>query len=88
MKRLLFVFNPHAGKGMIKANLCDIVNIFTKGGYEVTVYPTQAPQDGMKKIISDGDRFNIVVVSGGDGTLSEGVNAIMRLRTKVSYTVK
>jgi YegS/Rv2252/BmrU family lipid kinase len=83
MKRLLFVFNPHAGKGMIKANLCDIVNIFTKGGYEVTVYPTQAPQDGMKKIISDGDRFNVVVVSGGDGTLSEGVNAIMRMRTKV-----
>lgn len=83
MKRLLFVFNPHAGKGMIKNNLCDIVNIFTKGGYEVTVYPTQAAQDGMKKIIADGDRFDLVVVSGGDGTLSEGVNAMMQLKTKV-----
>ena len=24
MKKLLFVFNPHAGKGQIKDNLCDI----------------------------------------------------------------
>ena len=36
MKKLLFVFNPHAGKGQIKDNLCDIVDIFTKGGYEVS----------------------------------------------------
>ena len=42
MKKLLFVFNPHAGKGQIKDNLCDIVDIFTKGGYEVVTYPTQA----------------------------------------------
>ena len=41
MKKLLFVFNPHAGKGQIKDNLCDIVDIFTKGGYEVVTYPTQ-----------------------------------------------
>ena len=46
MKKLLFVFNPHAGKGMIKNNLCDIIDIFTKNGYEVTAYPTQAPLDG------------------------------------------
>ena len=46
MKKLLFVFNPHAGKGQIKDNLCDIVDIFTKGGYEVVTYPTQAKLDG------------------------------------------
>lgn len=83
MKKLLFVFNPHAGKGLIKNELCDIVNIFTCGGYEVTVYPTQAPRDGMNKIISDGLRFDMIVVSGGDGTLSEAVKAMMKLGTKI-----
>lgn len=83
MKKLLFVFNPHAGKGLIKNELCDIVNIFTCGGYEVTVYPTQAPRDGMNKIISDGPRFDMIVVSGGDGTLSEAVKAMMKLGTKI-----
>ena len=34
-KRMLFVFNPKAGKGRIKMHLLDIVDIFNKGGYEV-----------------------------------------------------
>ena len=41
-KKLLFVFNPCAGKGLLKAKLGDIIDIFTKSGYEVTAYPTQA----------------------------------------------
>ena len=48
-KKLLFVFNPLAGKGLVKANLCDIIDVFTKQGYEVTAYPTQAPADGYEK---------------------------------------
>ncbi|MBR1393703.1 MAG: diacylglycerol kinase family lipid kinase [Ruminococcus sp.] len=83
MKKLLFVFNPHAGKGLIKNELCDIVDIFTRAGFEVTVYPTQAPRDGMNKIINDGLRFDMIVVSGGDGTLSEAVKAMMKLGTKI-----
>ena len=31
-KRMLFVFNPKAGKGRIKMHLLDIVDIFTKVG--------------------------------------------------------
>ena len=40
-KKMLFIFNPKAGKGKIKANLLDIVDIFNKGGYEVIIYSTQ-----------------------------------------------
>ncbi|MBQ7186687.1 MAG: diacylglycerol kinase family lipid kinase [Ruminococcus sp.] len=83
MKKLLLVFNPHAGKGLIKNHLCDIINIFTRGGYEVTAYPTQAKNDGMNKIITDGNRYDVIVVSGGDGTLSEAVKAVMTMGTKV-----
>ena len=83
MKKLLFVYNPHAGKGLIKNHLCDIINIFTRGGYEVTAYPTQAPRDGMNKIIRDCSRFDILVVSGGDGTLSEAIKAMMQLEHKI-----
>ena len=35
-KKLVFIFNPKAGKGKIKTSLMDIVDIFNKGGYEVT----------------------------------------------------
>ncbi len=77
MKKLLFVFNPFAGKGLIKSNLYEIIDVFTKGGYNVTCYPTQAPLDGFEKIRKDASYYDLVVVSGGDGTLSEGVKGMM-----------
>ncbi|MBQ7757374.1 MAG: diacylglycerol kinase family lipid kinase [Oscillospiraceae bacterium] len=77
MKKLLFVFNPNAGKSTIKESLCDIIDIFTKGGYEVTAYPTQARLDGFQKILEDASKYDLVVSSGGDGTMSESIKGIM-----------
>ena len=57
LKKLLFVFNPHAGKGQIKENLCGIIDLFTAGGYEVVAYATQAPRAGYEKIVADGSDF-------------------------------
>lgn len=82
LKKLLFVFNPHAGKGHIKDDLCDIIDLFTAGGYEVLAYATQAPKDGYEKILKDGFNYDLIVVSGGDGTLSEAVSALMKLQEK------
>ena len=82
-KKLLFVFNPCAGKGLLKAKLCDIIDIFTKSGYEATAYPTQASLDGYMKVKYDALKYDLVVASGGDGTLSEVVKAMMELEEKV-----
>ena len=46
MKKLLFVFNPNSGKAQLKNKLMQIVQIFSEGGYDVTVYPTKAAMDG------------------------------------------
>ena len=84
MKKLLFVFNPHSGTGEICKHLADVVDIFTKAGYDVVVYPTQAALDGTRKILSDGENFERIVVSGGDGMLHELVNAVLRLNKPVT----
>ena len=47
-KTLLFIFNPFSGKAQIKNQLMDIVDTMVKAGYEVTIYPTQAPEDAVK----------------------------------------
>lgn len=39
-KKMLFIYNPHAGKAAIRSNLLDIIDIFAKAEYEVTAYPT------------------------------------------------
>ena len=77
MKKLLFVFNPHSGKGQIRQHLLTITDIFTKGGYEVTAYPTQCRNDAYEKIMSRGSDFDVVVCSGGDGTLNETIKSVM-----------
>ena len=37
MKKLLFVFNPKSGMGLIKNHLLDIVDVMVKAGYDPTV---------------------------------------------------
>ncbi len=77
MKKLLFVFNPHSGKGMIGQHLLEIIDILTKGGYEVTVHPTQAKLDGYDFIMERASDFDVIACSGGDGTLNETISAVM-----------
>lgn len=77
MKKLLFVFNPHSGKGQLKSCLMDIVDLFTKAGYQVTLRPTQARLDAYDYIRRYASEFDRVVVSGGDGTLNEAVKGLM-----------
>lgn len=82
-KKLLFVFNPFSGKGQVKDNLFDIIDIFTKGGYDVTAYPTQAAMDGYEKVRAEAKEYDMIVASGGDGTLSEVVKALMEQDKKI-----
>ena len=49
-KKMLFIYNPRAGKAKIRSNLLDIIDIFTKADFEVTAHPTQARGDGMRAV--------------------------------------
>lgn len=78
MKKLFFVYNPNSGKGLVKAQVTDIIDIFVKGGYLPTVYPTQSYKDGYKAIQRLSEPYDLIVCSGGDGTLDEVVTAMIR----------
>ncbi len=77
MKRLLFVYNPHAGQGKMKGKLPDIVEAFVARGYLPTVYPTQGAGDATAIVRAFGGGYDRVVCCGGDGTLHEVVAALM-----------
>lgn len=84
MKRLLFIYNPHAGKGLLKPRLAEIIDILVKAEYEVVVYPTQAYKDGYRKVKEcQMDQYHLVVCSGGDGTLDEVVTGMMEREDRV-----
>ena len=81
-KRLLFVFNPCSGKAQIKNQLAEIVDTMVKAGYEVTIYPTQCAGDATEKIKSEAGSYDLIVCSGGDGTLDEVVTGMMHMENK------
>ena len=77
MKKLLFIFNPSAGRGKIKNKLFDIINTFVKHGYKVTVFPTQNKGDASQIITRESELYDILVCAGGDGTLNEVISGQM-----------
>ena len=78
MKKMLFIYNPNAGKGLLKAKLSDVLDIMVKAGYELVVYPTQSYKDAYRKVVHMEKGYDIVVCSGGDGTLDEVVTGMMK----------
>ena len=87
MKKALFVINPHSGKGLIRNHLLEIVDILVKSGYEVTVYPTQKRGDACRVMRERKKSYELVVCSGGDGTLDEIVTGMMQsdFKTTIGY---
>lgn len=82
MKKLLFIYNAHSGKGMIKDYLSDIVDKFVKCGYRVEMHPTQKKLDAKEKVIRWAEDFDLVVCSGGDGTLNETISGLMDMEER------
>ena len=77
MKKLLFVFNPRSGKGQIRPRMVDILDLFVKSGYEVTAHPTQGVADARNIVAQQAGNYDLIVCSGGDGTLDETISGMM-----------
>lgn len=83
-KRILFVYNPKAGKSKIRNVLADIIDIFVGAGYEVTAHSTQCQGDGLDVVANhEENMYDMVVCSGGDGTLDEVVTGMNKCREKL-----
>lgn len=78
----LFIYNPNSGQKLIKHHLWDILNNFAKANYNLTVYPTKHSKDCLNYIKDNGTKFDLIIVSGGDGTFNEAVNGLMFLKDK------
>lgn len=78
-RKLLLIINPRSGKGQIKNRLLEILDIFIRAGYEVQVHITQQPGEARQVAARSGEETDLVVCSGGDGTLNETVSGIMEL---------
>lgn len=78
-KKMLFLFNIKAGTSGIRNKTADIIDIFTRGGYDVLAHPSQSATDMEDFIKARGNEFDVVVTCGGDGSLNDTINGLMAL---------
>ena len=79
MKQVLFFINPYAGHAEIRSSLMEVLEIFSVAGYEATVHMTAGPRDITGQIAARGTQYDLIVCTGGDGTLNEAVSGLMAL---------
>jgi len=79
MKKLLFIYNLHAGKSKIKGHVANILDLFVKAGYRPEVHVTQGIGEAAYVVGKRGAGYDRIICSGGDGTLNEVINGLMKL---------
>ena len=80
MKKMLFIVNPRSGKEQMKSHLMGAISYFCKAGYLPEVYVTQKPGDGRRQAALRGSHVDLIVCSGGDGTLNSVISGMMGLK--------
>ena len=81
-RKLLFVVNAHAGKEAIRSQMVRVLDIFVKSGWVPTVYISQHAGELPALVRKWAADYDLVVCSGGDGTLNETLNGIMPLESR------
>ena len=86
-KKVLFIVNPKSGKGSIRSKLLDIVDIFVKAEFDLTLYISQSAGDARAKAKEVEGRYELVICSGGDGTLDEVISGMIECekRSAIGY---
>lgn len=87
MKKLLFIYNPHAGKARLAEHLAEVTQVFQRAGYLTSVYATTGAGDATDCAAAMGGDYDRIVCAGGDGTLNEVITGLLRggHTTKLGY---
>lgn len=79
MKKVEFLYNPNAGSKKIQGSLDMVIYKFQEAGFDVGIYRSMSKGDMARYIeeyITD-DNTDLLLISGGDGSINEVVNAMM-----------
>jgi len=78
MPSILVIYNPIAGRGRVKKHWPEVQQGLIDAGIEFDVVTTSAPLDAVKLAEKAATKYSTVVAVGGDGTVHEVVNGLLR----------
>lgn len=87
MKKVLIIMNPCAGTKQANKYFVEIIDVFCRAGYEVSVKTTAGRGDGTTFAREHGAGFGLIVCIGGDGTFNEVVDGLLEagLQVPIGY---
>ena len=77
MKKMLFILNPCAGTRKANKVLAEILALFNRAEYDVSVYITGAPGEATAVTAQRAKELDLIVCCGGDGTFNETVSGLL-----------
>lgn len=88
MKTARIIYNPTSGKEQFKQSLAEVLQRFEAAGYITSTHSTSAPEDATEAAIKACDiGIDLLVVAGGDGTVSEVINGLSQCELRPTLGV-
>ena len=76
--RLMLIVNPNAGRKRGKRLAPKVIGWLREGGFNCRLSITKKRGDGTRFAQRHGGEYDVVVCMGGDGTLNEVINGILK----------
>lgn len=82
-KKVLLIINPCAGKNSKRIGALDIMNKLSSADFDFEVRTTRCQGDATTIVKEVGADYDMIICCGGDGTLNETINGLMKLDKRI-----
>lgn len=83
MKKVKLIYNPYSGTKTFPGHLDLFLEKFQGAGYKVDIFRSMEENDLHKGLVDIDSSYEFIIIAGGDGSVSEIVNAMMRQDIKL-----
>ncbi|HJS38433.1 MAG TPA: acylglycerol kinase family protein, partial [Burkholderiales bacterium] len=87
MSRRLVILNPAAGRGRVRREWPHMAGRLRAAGVAFDVIETQHPGQGVELAQRASRDYAAVIAAGGDGTVHEVANGLLRSRGRAAFGV-
>lgn len=81
--KTLIIYNPTSGREQFKNRINSVLDRLEKHNFSCDVYPTKRAKDATERAqLAAEEGYELIILSGGDGTFNEVINGIARCENK------
>ena len=88
MKKIKIIQNPSSGRAGFEDEFNEVCRLLLEAGHTLSLFKTKKKDDAYNETVQCiKDGFDIVVVSGGDGTVNEVAKGLFEMKTSVPMAI-